>query len=222
MVVYSHLTLDNLGCAQLMAKRLRKLAPTLVTSAAYFTEELQLEIEYGRPPRLKIFLSSRMADGSLKQEREAAYKAINVTRIAKAWAWEWSSRAGPYSTSSVCLGQARTSDGLVLLLGGELSEITRKEYEVAYSAGKPCYIFVKDGVEQSEEVRAFIKQERDKGCVTRIFRTLPELRTEITEAIYTGVSLAHRRENERRRRQRLHDVGSQTGRVHFSSEDNRT
>ena len=67
-------------------------------------------------------------DGSLDAEPAAAIVAIDGFRNAEPWAWERNARAGAYCSVAICVGQARTCDLLVLILGSDLSEITEQEY----------------------------------------------------------------------------------------------
>lgn len=152
---------------------------------------------FARPPWAKIFVSSRM-HGGLDDERVAVAEAIEGTGFARAWYWERDAYAGPYSSESVCLGHARTSDGLVLLLARELSRVTRLEYEAAREYGVPCYILLKDAVERDEEVLAFIERER-AHAITVGFRNISELRTQVTGALVHHAVQSIRRDIVRRR-----------------------
>lgn len=124
-----------------------------------------------------------MRDNSLAVERAAAIEAVDNTQLAYAWCWERSACAGPYCAEEVCVGHARTADGLVLIIDRDLTSVTIKEYMAAYGAGAPCYILLKDGVERDPDVEDFIRREQ-AGTITRNFANLSELRTHITWAIY--------------------------------------
>src|SRR5438876_10064041 len=87
-----------------------------------------------RGPATRIFISSKMAGGAFKNERPAAARAIESLPEFRAWYWERDARAGPYSSRDLCTKTARTSDGLVLILGDELTPITRDEFVAAYGA----------------------------------------------------------------------------------------
>lgn len=148
---------------------------------------------YARPGRLKIFVSSQMSGNVLDAERIAAAKAIDSTRFARAWYWERDARAGPYSAEDVCLGHARTSDGLVLIIDKQLTPVTYKEYISARDSGAPCYILLKAAPEREADVEEFIKAER-AYAVTVNFQNLSELRTQITEAVIEYTVRATRKE----------------------------
>jgi hypothetical protein len=156
---------------------------------------------YSRPPKLKIFVSSRMRGGVLSAERAAAVQAVEGSSFATAWYWERDAKAGPYSAEAICLGHARTSDGLVLILARDLTPVTYREYMAAQSAGAPCYILLKESVSRTKEVRRFIDQQRSRA-VTVHFGNLSELRTQITDALFNYVVQATRKEILRTRLQR--------------------
>ncbi len=142
------------------------------------------DILYERPVKQKVFVSSQMHGGALVNERQAAAKAINDTGFAFAWLWENDACAGPYSSEEICLGHARTSDGLVLILAKRLTPITRKEYEEADNAGVPRYVFLKQGTIRSPQVNLFVKKIRAKATTTANFNNLSELETQIKAALY--------------------------------------
>jgi hypothetical protein len=147
---------------------------------------------YGRPPEeLKVFLSSQMRGGTLARERVVAMDAIDGAAIHRAWAWERDAHAGPYSSAKVCLGHARTSDALVLLIAEDLTPMTKQEYLAAKAAGVPRFILVKDGVVQSAQVVQFIKREQKKA-ITKSFSNEAELRTEVRAALRRHAVLQHR------------------------------
>jgi hypothetical protein len=143
---------------------------------------LSEEILYGRPPRWKIFVSSKMQGDPLRAERETAVSAIESTPIAQAWCWERHARAGEYCAVGVCVGHARTSDGLVLILGDTLTPITHQEFTAAGEAGAARFILIQDGVERDAAATEFIRRERD-NAVTKNFANLSELRKHIIDAL---------------------------------------
>jgi len=91
-------------------------------------------------------------------------------------------KLAPYSTTAVCLGEARTSEYLILLVRSTLTPITRSEYYAAKAAGAVCCIFVLGGVEQGAELRSFITEERDHATYKK-FESLAELRSGVVEAL---------------------------------------
>jgi hypothetical protein len=141
-------------------------------------------ILFARPEKLKVFVSSQMRGSLLIAERQTAAKAINKTGFALAWLWENNACTGPYSAEAVCLGHARTSDGLVLILADQLTPITQKEYEAAHLAGVPCYIFLKQGARRDRKAERFVREGRAKSTITANFKGLSELETQVTGAIF--------------------------------------
>lgn len=133
---------------------------------APYNEEL-----FSRPStEAKIFVSSHMGRRNvLRAERKAAADAIESTGFARAWYWERDAHAGPYSSERLCVGAAATSDGLVLILARKLTRVTRMEYQAAYGAGVPCFIFFKEGVRRDPDVNAFIANGRRRDAVVVSF-----------------------------------------------------
>jgi hypothetical protein len=154
---------------------------------------------FGRGPRLKVFVSSQMRRRVLDAERVAAVDAIESTQLASAWHWERDAHAGPYCAREVCLGHARTSDGLVLIVGRRLTPLTREEYEAASANGVPRYVFLKQGIGREAATRRFVETEQRREVVTKGFVNVSELQTQIKEALLHYWVQAVRRENLRRR-----------------------
>lgn len=145
-------------------------------------DELEQEIVYGRDAdNARIFVSSKM-DGSLDRERKYTVEAIENLPGHKAWWWERDAATGVLHSVEECVRYARTSDGLVLLIGGALSEIIYQEYGAARGAGAEVYVFIKQGVDRPEDVDEFIKRERAQ-IVTRNFRNANELATLVRVAL---------------------------------------
>lgn len=140
---------------------------------------------YARPAdHWKIFVSSKMAGGALREERGAAIAAIDAFPLTRAWAWERNAHAGPYSSEHECVAQAGTSDGLVLIVDDDLTDITRKEFEAARAGNAPVFVMLKQGARRSAELQAFIGEAR-LFAVTVNFATTGELTTQITHALTT-------------------------------------
>ena len=153
---------------------------------------------YGRPGPAKVFVSSKMRGDPLKAERKATIGAIRSLRpLAEPWAWETSGNPGPYSAAAVCVGQARTSDGLVLLVGDSLTAITRREYRAAKSAGAACFVLTRTADAPDSRTAAFVARER-RTSITRGFATCRELRTLVRRAIAEYAVRAWRLDSIRR------------------------
>lgn len=163
--------------------------------------DIKEEILFGRPARLKVFVSSKMRRNPLVSERAAVVDAIEGTGFAEAWCWEKNANAGPFCAEAICLGHAGTSDALVLILGSQLTDITEKEYREATNAGAPCFVFTKQTSRFDQGARAFISAERSGGAVTKGFANSSELKTHVTEALLSFSVQSFRREVLRRRRQ---------------------
>lgn len=131
------------------------------------------DILYERPKKLKVFVSSQMRGKVLINERQATAKAINETGFAFAWLWENDACTGPYSSEAICLGHARTSEGLVLILAKHLTPVTQKEYEAADNTGVPRYVFLKQGTRHDPQ-----------ATTTGNFNNISELETQVKSALY--------------------------------------
>ncbi|HVE95046.1 MAG TPA: hypothetical protein VNB24_09010 [Acidimicrobiales bacterium] len=162
------------------------------------THGLLAEVLFGRPSKLKIFVSSQMRGGALNAERVAAAEAIESTTFHEAWYWERDANAGPYCAEHVCVGHAGTSDGLVLLLADELTPITRKEFEAAEAAGAPCFVLIRDGAQPSQEALDFVREQQGHAITTR-FGNDSELRTRVVGALLQNAVSATRRDAFQRR-----------------------
>jgi tetratricopeptide (TPR) repeat protein len=123
-----------------------------------------------------------MAGGAFRKERSAAARAVESLPEFGAWYWERDAHAGPYSSRDLCIKTARTSDGLVLVLGDELTPITRDEFVAAYGAGVPCFIFLDERCTRNAEANAFVQREW-KRAVTQPFGTLKELEQRVRLAL---------------------------------------
>jgi hypothetical protein len=134
---------------------------------------------------------------ALKEERIAAAKVIDGSGFARAWYWERDANAGPYCSEQLCLGMARTSDGLVLLLASDITPITQREFMEARKHGVPCFVFQKDDAEPDDEVRAIVDLARSDGITVK-FRNISELQTQILSSIYHHITMVHRKDIHRR------------------------
>jgi tetratricopeptide (TPR) repeat protein len=141
------------------------------------------ELIFGRADRLRVFVSSKMSEGSLKRERRAAAKIIKGFLSMEPWLWETHAKAGPFPSEEECVGFASTSDALILLLEDELTGITRKEYRAAKRAGAHLIIVHRAGVKREAALQRFIDAERKAGAVTLGYGSLGELETRLFEAL---------------------------------------
>jgi tetratricopeptide (TPR) repeat protein len=141
------------------------------------------ELIFGRPDRLKVFVSSKMAGGALNAERRASRDVIDGFPTMRAWLWERDAVAGTFYSEEECVGNAATSDALVLILEDELTPVTRKEYRAAKHAGSHRIILLRTGIERSAELRRFIERERRHDAVTASYANTSELATRLFQAL---------------------------------------
>lgn len=134
--------------------------------------------------RLQWFVSSRLQDDCMRQERDAAMEAINATSFVTSWAWEHDVPAGDYPYEETCLHFAAKSDGLVLLVDADVSPLCIKEYTAAVSAKKTCQIFIKAGSVLDRAAKLFIDEQRRKGSNPIRFCSLDELKTSLSKSLH--------------------------------------
>lgn len=156
------------------------------------------EVSFGRPESLKVFVSSVMRDGSLASERAATADVVDEFPGMEPWLWERNASAGPYSSVSVCLGQARTSDILVLIVGDDITDITEREWRAAQENGAACVLLRKASSSPSAKLAAFIEAERGHG-IDAEFAEDEDLRRELSKALRACVTegVRGRRRNRR-------------------------
>ncbi|MBF4511430.1 hypothetical protein ITJ66_02935 [Plantibacter sp. VKM Ac-2885] len=171
-------------------------------SSRFQPDGVEEEIRYGRDhERLRFFVSSRM-NGTLDNERRIAADTIDRLVTHRAWWWERDALSGVAHSENECVKYAATSDGLVLLVAGELSGIVHAEYAAAKQAAVERYILIRDGDVIPSEVQAFIDQER-KTTVTRNFQNAAELESHLYQALIRTTVRAAREVQIRRRQQEV-------------------
>jgi hypothetical protein len=175
---------------QSLAGTMDDVADQLGAEPRSLSEEL-----FGRAVELKIFVSSKMAGGAFVAERLSCAATIDRTGYARAWYWERDANAGPYCSEKVCVGHAAMSDGLILILGDQLTDITRKEYEVARRRHIPTFVFIDQRAKPDAETQAFIETVRNgrRRSVTKDFANLAELESHVQTALMQCVSGSWRR-----------------------------
>lgn len=163
--------------------------------------DLEDEVRYGRDhTHLRYFISSRM-NGTLDSERKVAANTVERLVTHRAWWWERDAPTGVLHSERECIKFAQTSDGLVLLVAGELSGIVYAEYAAAKSAAAERYIFIRvqDGEDLPNDVKDFIDRE-NQSAVTRNFQNESELESHLYQAlIHTTVRAGRERQIERHR-----------------------
>jgi hypothetical protein len=153
---------------------------------------------FARGPRLRIFVSSQMRGGVLAAERAAAIALVRSIPFFEPWCWEDNAYASTSCSEEVCVGSARTSDGLLLILGDDLTPITEREYREAKSRGVTCMILVKEGVKHTVRAAQFLAEEQASDAVTVRFANISEFRSHITTALRGNVAASWRHDRERR------------------------
>src|SRR5680860_971071 len=102
------------------------------------------------PDYFKVFVSSEMSSKALQVEREVTAEAIEGPELGvdwyRAWYWERNAAAGPYSSQSKCIAEAKTADALIMIVADKITPVTLMEYSATKSSGAPCFIMLKDGV----------------------------------------------------------------------------
>jgi len=161
---------------------------------------------YERPHYFKVFISSKMRQGSLAAERRIAIETVDGFRPARAWAWERDAVAGSFYSEEECVRQAGTSDALILILEEELTRVTEAEYRAARASGANTIVLHRRGVSHSTQAAQLIERAREEG-ISKEFSDLVELESEIDSALWQwfvrgGRTLALQ---VRERRERLPD-----------------
>lgn len=140
--------------------------------------------------KLQLFVSSRIKQG-LKRERLAVISALEDTSMARTWHWERDGSAADEGYLTVCTRHAHSSDGLVLILGKDLSPNVMAEYVAARTASRPCYAMVKDGCRQDDQLQRFLVQEQPHVTIRR-FKNLSELKSHVIDMIASDMAQSWR------------------------------
>ncbi|MGI8406239.1 MAG: hypothetical protein ACR2OE_16020 [Thermomicrobiales bacterium] len=136
--------------------------------------------------KLQLFVSSRIKHG-LKRERLAVISALEDTSMARAWHWERDGYTADEGYLSLCSRHVHSSDGLVLILGKDLSPNVMAEYIVARTALRPCYAMVKDGCRQDDQLQRFLEKEQ-QYLIIRRFKNLSELKSHVIDTISSDIA----------------------------------
>jgi hypothetical protein len=147
--------------------------------------------------RPQWFISSRLKGDCLRAEREAAIQLLETTGIIAPWASERNIPAGDYPYEDTCLQVAANSDGLLLIVDGELTPFCKREYDAAAKSQRTCFIFLKDGSVLDESANQFVQDQRARGKNIVRFRNLDELRSLLTTSLQAEFvrALQHARTN---------------------------
>lgn len=125
---------------------------------------------------LLVFVSSLI--GEFIAERQIVNEALKAVPLTRPWVFEFSP-ASADPLEDTYLEKVRECDLFILLLGQDISDPVKKEWETALAAEKPCLVFCKQ-VERSLGASAFLKTI---GVKWSQFTTTIELRTKVQEAV---------------------------------------
>ena len=165
------------------------------------------EVIYARDPlRLRVFISSEMRSGELARARKAAAAAIAETGFHNPWWWEKNGIAGQTCGEAVCLGNARTSDYLILILGTRLTDITRREYFAAKDNAVTVIIFGPKNCNRDEEARKFFDEEAREATYGE-FSSMADLKQRIFDSLVASAVRAKRERQLHKKQVSLDGVG---------------
>lgn len=107
--------------------------------------------------------------------------------MAGTWHWERDGYVTEEGYLTVCMHHVHSSDGLVLILGKDLSPNVMAEYAAARAASRPCYVMVKDGCHQDDNLQRFLIQEQRHVTIRR-FKNLSELKSHVIDTISSDMA----------------------------------
>lgn len=166
------------------------------------------EVIFGRPPgHMRVFISSEMRSGELLEARKAIAEAVTETGLHQPWWWEEHGVAGEFCAEAMCLGNARTSEYLILILGSKLTDITRKEYLEAKKAGASVFVFMPKGAKRNRAAQKFFREEvSTPNFAYGVYSSSADLRSRVLDSLKTHAVRAIR-EYQLGRRISLDGVG---------------
>jgi hypothetical protein len=127
--------------------------------------------------KLIAFISSRIND-KMKQARQVVREAIEELPLTRAWLFE-ESPASAHELDESYLRWVGKCDLFILLLGEDITDPVRTEWESATQARKPRLVFLEKGA-QNEEAWAFAKGLNVKW---KEYETLDQLKREVQAAV---------------------------------------
>jgi len=128
--------------------------------------------------RLLLFVSSLI--GELLHEREAVETVVRGILPTRPWVFEHTPASAEPRAESY-LRKVRECDIFILLVGSDISNPVKEEYQTAVNHDKPCLVFLKD-VERSAEAEAFINEINVKVKWAK-FSTTDELQQQVQQAV---------------------------------------
>lgn len=165
------------------------------------------ELLYGRSDYIRVFISSEMRSGTLAAERLAAAAVVDEHPDSEAWLWERSADAGRYSSLELCVNAAKTSDVLILILGDDLTDVTKAEWDAARSIGANCALLTKANSTRTPRAEAFIAAQR-VDSVDVEFSTIEDLRAAVARTLRRNSTSAAR---QRQLARQAHEAGRSPG-----------
>lgn len=142
-----------------------------------------VSVLFGRGHRLRVLVSSVMRDGELAKERQAVAERLDALDGLEPWLWERDGVAGPRDARDFCLYSAQFSDALIMIIGANISPVTREEFEIARADRVPCFVFLKKGVERDADAKSFVAMVRREHHITRDFESAQDLAEAVDDAI---------------------------------------
>jgi hypothetical protein len=127
--------------------------------------------------KLVVFISSRIND-EMKRARRAVREAIEELPLTRPWLFEEAPAAADPLDQSY-LRWVGKCDLVILLLGEDITDPVRMEWETATQARKPRLVFLKKGA-QDDAARQFAEGLDVKW---KAYRTLAELKREVQAAV---------------------------------------
>ena len=127
--------------------------------------------------KLVIFISSRIND-EMKQARQAVREAIEELPLTRPWLFEEAPAAADPLDESY-LRWVSKCDLFILLLGEDITDPVKVEWETATQARKPRLVFLKEGA-RNDTAWEFAKE---LGVKWKEYRTLAELKREVQAAV---------------------------------------
>lgn len=100
--------------------------------------------------------------------------------------------AGAFPPLDLCLDGVRRSDALVLILGSDLTDPTRREFEVACEIGIPRLIFVKQG-SRNKPAREFLESVAETHTYVK-FRNSGELEAQLEDHLLRNMAHAFKKQ----------------------------
>ncbi|NIO68033.1 MAG: DUF4062 domain-containing protein, partial [Anaerolineae bacterium] len=140
-------------------------------------------------PKLTIFISSMI--GPLWDERAAVEEAIKTDiPLARPWVFERAPASSEEITESY-LARVRECDIYLLILGDNISDPVKEEYQTAVECDKPRLCFVQKDVKRTEALEEFLPTlQADVKYAT--FTDRESLQREVLRAVQQELVLAHK------------------------------